>query len=118
MTAAFELTLYVGAAMAAYTPSATRLSSKRSLSVVLASAGRTQQSSCGSSVRMAAAAIPTRANTCRRVHCVLIGGLLHNVRAIRPRIRQTGRDAVHTAWLRSSSRGILEGGALTPPDTA
>src|SRR6266436_6669634 len=45
ITAAFEFTLYWGAAIAAYTPSATALSSKRSLVTVLPSAGKTQQGS-------------------------------------------------------------------------
>src|SRR5262249_3963233 len=45
ITAAFEFTLYWGAAIAAYTPSATGLSSKRSLVTVLPSAGKTQQGS-------------------------------------------------------------------------
>src|SRR5712691_10659933 len=45
ITAAFEFTLYWGAAIAAYTPSATGLSSKRSLVTLLPSAGKTQQGS-------------------------------------------------------------------------
>src|SRR5262249_16246948 len=45
ITAALELILYCGAAIAAYTPSATALSSKRSLVTVLPSAGKTQQGS-------------------------------------------------------------------------
>src|SRR5262245_13462294 len=45
ITAALELILYCGAAIAAYTPSATVLSSKRSLVTVLPSAGKTQQGS-------------------------------------------------------------------------
>src|SRR5882672_4844297 len=72
ITAALEFTLYRGAAMAAYTPSATCLSSKRSLSAVLASAANTQQGSRCSNVWMAAAATPTRVKNCRRVQCVLM----------------------------------------------
>src|SRR5215510_7402847 len=45
ITAALELILYCGVAIAAYTPSATALSSKRSLVTVLPSAGKTQQGS-------------------------------------------------------------------------
>src|SRR5215510_10757823 len=72
ITAALEFTLYRGAAIAAYTPSATCLSSKRSLSAVLASAANTQQGSMCSNVWMAAAATPTCVTNCRRVQCVLM----------------------------------------------
>src|SRR5713101_9807004 len=62
ITAALEFILHCGAAIAAYTPSATGLSSKRSLVTVLPSAGKTQQGS-------------------RCMPCVLIGdpppGVLH-----------------------------------------
>src|SRR5262245_6676070 len=70
ITAALEFTLYRGAAIAAYTPSATCLSSKRSLSAVLASAANTQQESMCSNVWMAAAATPTCVKNCRRFQCV------------------------------------------------
>src|SRR5262249_24864644 len=72
ITAAFELILYCGAAIAAYTPSATALSSKRSLLTVLPSAGKTQQGSrcmpcvliryppCGATLVQRQACIPIR----------------------------------------------------------
>src|SRR5262245_50087242 len=72
ITAALEFTLYRGAAIAAYTPSVTCLSSKRSLSAVLASAANTQQESMCSNVWTAVAATPTCVKNCRRVQCVLI----------------------------------------------
>ena len=72
ITAALQLSLYRVSAMAAYTPSATFLSWKSSLSAVWAWAGRTQQISWGSRVWTAAAAIPIWVSTCRRVHCFAI----------------------------------------------
>src|SRR5712691_6694039 len=74
ITAALQLTLYRVAAMAAYTPSPTFFSSKRSLSAVCAYADGAQHSSWGSSVCTAIAATAAWVNTCRRVNSFAIEG--------------------------------------------